>query len=180
MASGPSRLERDYLVVVVDERADARVTVVLVERDEPGVGDGLRDAERAGTEVTDRGVVTDGLVELVGVALRVFRLRDSLRPGAVGDQFQPVVLVPRELRRRFERVREAAAVGVRSVAGEDHDCYLCRRDYLYTALVQNATAAVCPERRLDAVTCYSRRRTPAAVAPAYEPPMAFRAARCAR
>jgi len=56
----PSSSEGDDLVVVVDERADARVTVVLVDLDDTGVLDRVVDAERARAELTRRGFVLDG------------------------------------------------------------------------------------------------------------------------
>jgi hypothetical protein len=94
-------------------------------RDEPGVGHGVLDAERAGTVVTDRGVVAHRLVELVVVALLVFQLRDPLCPGAVEDDLDLVALGLGELLRGLQPVREATVVGVRFVAGEDHDCGFC-------------------------------------------------------
>lgn len=45
---------RDYLVAIVDERADARVAVMVVESHDTGVVDDICDAEGPGTVVADR------------------------------------------------------------------------------------------------------------------------------
>jgi len=114
------------------------VAAVVVDRHDPRVVDRLVDAERAGTEVTDRRLVADRLIEFVVVAVLVFELGNPLRSRAVirtlcvltcskiaqrfstvEDQFQFVRVVLGELLGRFETVDESTAIRVRFRSCED-------------------------------------------------------------
>jgi hypothetical protein len=111
--------ERDDLVVVVDQRPDAGVAVVVLERHEAGVGDGVRDAEGAGTVVTDRGGLADCPVEIVVVVVLVFEFRDPPGARAVEDEFEFVLC---EFLCRIESVGEATEVLVSLRVCKDNDC----------------------------------------------------------
>ena len=118
------RSERDDLVIVGDQRPDARVAIVVIERHHPCIGDGVLDPERARTVVTDRGVVADGLVQVVVVAVLVFEFGDPLRSGAVEDEFDTVAVGLCELFRGLETVDEATGVlGPLRPCEDKHRCF---------------------------------------------------------
>lgn len=125
-------------LVVVDQRVDAQVTVVVVDGTDAGVVDRFVDPERAGTVLAGCGLVADRLIEIVTVLILVLEFRDPLGPGTVirtlcvltcskiavrfstvEDEFEVVVEVLGKLRRRLEAVDETAGVTVRFGACQD-------------------------------------------------------------
>ncbi len=99
-------------MVVGDETTDARVAVALDERSQFGVVDGVLDVERTRTEITDRGALSNGLVEVAIVAVGVLKLRHPPDARAIEDQFHLVAVGFGELVGGFQRVRESAVTGV--------------------------------------------------------------------
>lgn len=94
MGSWPSRSGcrsvGDDLVAVGDERPDARVTVVVVEGDQPRVLDRRIGPEGPGAVLADADVVLHRAVEVVVVVLGVLELLDPLGARPVEDDLDLV------------------------------------------------------------------------------------------
>lgn len=101
------------MIIVVVETYDARIVDCIV------------DSECPGTVITRRRVVSNGLVELVLIALFIFEFQDPLGPRTVENGFDLVVVILGEFLGRLEAVHYSTEIIVSLRTCEDNNCCFC-------------------------------------------------------